>query len=207
MTKGKNIQNNKTILVAIAMMAVLMIPAQVFATHQTSPWTWSAASLPVIVRGTSSLNNLNIDGSTGQALLAQDLIMQGAQKWNDVGTAFQLQKGSTGTHLITAGPIDGAGDSLALTNCSIDADTNEILDCDTKYDEAELWSANDNSNLKVLKFVATHEFGHWVWLHDIGDDPGEDPFNPPTTMVVWYEPTLINAVQAHDAEALGVMYP
>ncbi|RMF29223.1 MAG: hypothetical protein D6752_06340, partial [Candidatus Nitrosothermus koennekii] len=177
-----------------------------YALHHWPIWWWYSADLPIGVRFSSTLSNLNIDGNIGQYTLARDLIMAGAQRWNNIGTDFQLYQAYSGSHYVLAEPVDGTGNILALTTCNVSS--GRINDCDTKYDTAELWSSNDNAvQLKILKYVAIHEFGHWVFFEDVGDDPGEHPYDPATTMVAWYDKNLMQAVQTHDSWSLKEVYP
>ncbi len=73
----------------------------------------------------------------------------------------------------------------------------------TQYDTAELWSSNDNAVQLILKYIAIHEFVHWVWFDD-GDDPGEHPYAP--ALVTWYDKNLMQAVQTHDSWSLKEAY-
>ena len=163
---------------------------------------------PITYVFSSTLDNLDIDGDTGQQALAETLISNGAEKWNDVGTDFQLNEGSSGGNIVSASSIDGSGDILAITTTNWNVVTLEIINNDTVYDTAELWQSDEDAVFNpILEYVATHEFGHWVHLEDVGDDAGENPNNPPTTMGWLYNKNLYTDVLTHDASTLEDVYP
>ncbi len=54
--------------------------------------------------------------------------MAGAQKWNNIGTDFQLYQ-TYRSHYVRAESIDGTGSTLAITTCNVSS--GRINDCDT----------------------------------------------------------------------------
>jgi len=144
-------------------------------------------------------------------------VKAGAQTWeNDdasywdltyMGTTTREAPGLTpvsdGYQVVSWGPIDGAGGTLAVTWTWYEV-TGEITETDIRFDSAESWSTTGEPGKFDVESIAVHEFGHWILLKDLyGLDDKEE------TMYGYASPgeTKKRTLYTGDKAGIRIVYP
>ncbi len=100
----------------------------------------------------------------------KDPIRNGAAAWNSAGSVFRFNedywtanifKGSLGVNGPQAETIINCG-SIRCTDPNA-----KILSVKTTFNSNKVWTTTGESDKHDVQDVATHEFGHWLWLYDL----------------------------------------
>jgi len=86
-----------------------------------------------------------------------------------MGTTTRKGASQDGFNVVSWGPIDGAGGTLAETSFWYDADTKLLSEFDIVFDQDEPWSASGETGKYDIQNVGTHEVGHTLALNDLYD--------------------------------------
>lgn len=94
-------------------------------------------------------------------------IIAAAETWNNVGSNFQfnLTPNPASVNVIRFGSNPG-GDP-ALTSVNLDLTTGHLTQITMTFDDSIAWSTTGKFKTKDIQGVATHEFGHWLFLDDL----------------------------------------
>jgi hypothetical protein len=106
-------------------------------------------------------------------------VQAGFQAWNDAGAAFSFAYLGTTTRqsadnvdgytVVCWQYVDGPGRTLAVAWIWYYPSTNEIVECDIRYDSADAWATDGSSDKFDVQGIAAHESGHWLCLDDLYD--------------------------------------
>lgn len=152
---------------------------------------------------TTALNALQIDGFTGRSSTAVIELNSARNDWNSQTSPFSFNLQTSCSHWM--GSANLSGGTLALTTTSYDAG-GYVYDVDTNFDSSlRSWNSGSscNSNADVttsLRYVATHEFGHWLVFGHATDGLASHS-------VMWtYYTCAATTVQPADATELDNVY-
>jgi hypothetical protein len=95
------------------------------------------------------------------------VISAAANTWNNAGSTFSFNPMITNNKLYYAGLESGTGARTYQTE-----NNGHLTRCTTTFNNIYSWSTSSGGTSGCLdvQSVATHEFGHWLWLYDLWDD-------------------------------------
>jgi len=128
---------------------------------------WPSSGIPVEY-------HVNTAGAPSGALSAAQAA---AQAWNDAGSAFSFtylgtttrQEGNDGYNVVCWQYYDGPSGTLAVATIWYVPLSNEIVECDIRYDSSENWGTDGSPTKFDVQGIGAHEFGHWLMLDDLYD--------------------------------------
>jgi len=117
---------------------------------------------------------VNTAGGPAGALSA---VEAGFQAWNEAGTTFSFrylgeatrQDAFDGQNVVCWRYYDGPGRALAVAMTWYYLSTQEIVECDIRFDSSDSWATDGSDKMYDVQNVAAHESGHWLSLNDLYD--------------------------------------
>ncbi len=185
----------------IASIALLITQTvmQVYATHYYTGTRWLSSSINVCY-DSSSLKNVNIDGSTNRFSKVASELDQARNDWNALPSRFTLNRVSSCNNWITGEYHDTNwfGKVVQTTQAGYIVDSDMIINSKYKYITSSTNCLNDYVNSKyILDYVARHEFGHYVEFKDYPEN---------TVMYPSYNCDKWNSIKSHDSSSLTSIY-
>lgn len=140
-------------------------------------------------------------------------IQAAAQTWSDVSTSFFIfvYGGTTssssygindGINIVSFGPL--AAGTLGLNNVWYNPNSGAIYDSDIRFNTIYLWGVDGTSGVLDVQNVATHEFGHSLYLNDLYDITDTEK-----TMYGYssYGQTIKRTLHQDDIDGISYIYP
>jgi hypothetical protein len=175
----------------LALSLFLLIPSLVSAHYDYTGYKWPSSST---CYDTDPLSSSYED--------AADVA---ADRWNNSGANFTLKieyiftECSNDMYMedLTSYEEAKGKDVIAYVDCKAKSGTKDITECDTYFDSKESWTLDTSKDVDFI-YVATHEFGHWLKLHDLSS--GSDHL-----MYGGY--TGKDDLHLHDIDGIKAIYP
>lgn len=189
MKNMKNKINNILMIVAIMAVssAIISIASDVKA-YSYSGYKWNSYPVSIDVSDTS------LPSSWATPIGAAS----GA--WNSASSPFYFNTGLSG-HIITLANSGNTG-KPATTYCYHTGST--LYDCDMVFNTYYSWSTSGQAGYYDVQNIATHEFGHWLWLNDLygGGDTEKTMYGYAST-----GETKKRTLESDDLNGINYIYP
>ena len=167
---------------------------------------WDSSDLPVKYyineNGTS-----DIPGTVDEFAAVQASF----QTWEDdagsymdytyTGTTTRKGTSQDGFNVVSWGPIDGPGGTLAETSFWYDPVTKLLFEFDIVFDEGEPWSASGEAGKYDIQNVGAHEVGHTLVLNDLYDSADSEQ-----TMYGYSSSGEIKKRDLHTGDIAGIRF-
>lgn len=120
--------------------------------------------------------------------------------WNNAGSSFRFSNDQSSSKKLYYGYLDSR--YLAMTY--IGSTNGYLTSMETLYSDSKSWSPNGASGYQDVQSCVTHEFGHWLNLHDLVDDSDADK-----TMYRWQAAgeTKRRSLDSDDIAGIRYLYP
>ncbi|MCS7141026.1 MAG: hypothetical protein NZ888_02435 [Candidatus Nitrosocaldus sp.] len=145
-----------------------------------------------------SLNNVNIDGSTGRYSLVASEIDQARNDWNNLPSVFTINRVNSCNNWITAASFNAS----FLARTFFQQQGGYLVDVDTEINSYYRFSSSGRCTTPpyTLDYVMRHEFGHWVMFNDVWYT------SPSSVMYGGYDCNRWNSIKSYDSNELSSIY-
>lgn len=177
----------------------VVLPA--YADHHFSGQKWGTTFVQTCYLSTQ-LKQLNIDGSSNQIIIVNAALDSARNDWNDEPSVWEFNRGiSPCNHTLGSGAF-GSGGALGVTTRT-PLSGNPLTDNDTRFNRDVNWTSGTSCTSAPnfnLKYVATHEFGHWLRLLDVSS-------GFPSDTIMWHSyDCSASSITSHDSSTLTNIY-